>query len=191
MKTKLTQCITAFFLSALLASCNVLAGPPGSEYNLSSCDTAQSFPYDGYLEGQPTVDLRLTGGVYVWRDGNNWHLRVAKKWIRPQFVMPRDPVVSGSIIVDRGIVFNPRKVDVSPLNDVRFNKDEIAFKFDFREGLGREVEGVDFTVKPLGGDYCITLDIRLNGVPQPGMVYFGRFSRTPENLPLTVRMRGF
>lgn len=191
MKTKFTRYIAVLFLPLLLASCNVIAGPPGSEYNLSSCDTAQTFPYDGYLEGQPTVDLRLTGGVYVWRNGNNWHMRVAKKWVRPQFAMPQDPVVSGRIAIDRGIVFNPRKVDVSPLNDARFSQEEIAFRFDFREGLGREVEGVDFTVKPLGGDYCITLDIRLNGAPQPGIVYFGRFARTPENMPLTVKIRAF
>ncbi|MBI5632545.1 MAG: hypothetical protein HZA15_03605 [Nitrospirae bacterium] len=183
----------SFFLLVfvLFSSCAIVAGPPGSEPAFSSCDTAASFPYDGYLEGRPNIDLTMSGGVYVWRDGNVWHVRIAKKWLRPQFTMPAAPVITGNVTLERGIIFNPRKVDVSPLNDVRFGQDHASFRFDFREGIGREIEGFDFTVKPFGGEYCITLDIRLNGSPQPGMVYFGKFTRTPENLPLTIRMRSF
>ncbi|MHB8882895.1 MAG: hypothetical protein ACYC69_15465 [Thermodesulfovibrionales bacterium] len=170
---------------SLLASCAAIIGddepfPPGVE---------SRFPYDNYSEGKPTSDLRLRGGLYIWRVGNFWSVRIAKKLDRARSFSIAGPVVTGTVSIDNGIVSGLKRQSRSPLSDLHLRANEIIFKFEMRDDMGSDIEGFDFRVNPTGLDYCATFDIQVDGVSQPGGIHLGRFLHNPDEVPVTICLR--
>lgn len=172
----------------LLGSCATIAGVDESGPEPKS---ERTFPYDRFVEGKPNFDMRVEGGCYIWRDGNSWHVRIAKKLDRPTTASIIGPVITGKIRVKRGLVANFSQQNVSTLNDVRYMKNNISFRFELRNDIGNDIEGFDFTVKPTGLDYCLTFDFLTDGVPTPGIIHLGSFRHIPEEMPLKVCLHSF
>lgn len=173
----------------LLCSCATIAGvdesgpSPGAE---------GTFPYDRYVEGQPNIDLRVEGGCYIWREGNNWHVRIAKKLDRPRTLPIIGPVITGKVHVRDGNMTNFSGFRLTGLNDVRLLRKNISFKFEIRnDNLGNDIEGFDFTVKPIAPEYCVTFDILVDGAAMPGIVHMGSFRHIPETMPLKICLHSF
>ena len=174
------------------AACNTLLGQPGTESELLPDATGPSFPYDRYVEGKPSFDLRARGGFYIWKIQNAWHVRIAKRFDRPRMIPPVWPVLKGSLLVENGLAVDIRKQNMSPSNDVRLRRNNtITFTFELRDDIGNDIEGFDFIVKPTHPDYCVTLDMTLDGIPRPEAVYLGSFMHTPAVLPVKICMRSF
>lgn len=175
--------------SFLLVSCATLAGVGESGPSPKEEDT---FPYDRYVEGQPNIDLRIEGGCYIWREGNNWHVRIAKKLDRPRTLSIVGPVVTGKIHVRNGLVGNFSEFNVSTLNNVRFFQKNISYKFELRnDNLGNDIEGFDFAVKPTGPEYCVIFNILVDGAAMPGIVHLGSFMHIPDTMPLKICLHSF
>jgi hypothetical protein len=178
-----------FLLPFLLVSCATITGV---DEEGPSPQAGGTFPYDQYVIGKPNIDLRVEGGCYVWREGNNWHVRVAKKLDRPRTLPLVGPVVAGKIHVRSGLIGNLSEFNVSTLNNVRFLRRNISFKFELRnDNLGNDIEGFDFTIKPTAPEYCITLDVRVDGAAMPGIVHLGSFMHIPETMPLNICLHSF
>ncbi len=180
----------AFFMAPfLLASCATIAGV-GEEGPSPQAET--TFPYDRYVEGQPSIDLRVEGGFYIWRQGNDWHVRVAKKLNRPRTISVIGPVIAGKVRVKDGLLANFSNFNLSTLNNVRFFQRNIAFKFELRnDNLGNDIEGFDFAVKPTAPEYCVTFDFLVDGAAMPGIVHLGSFMHVPEMMPLKICLHSF
>ena len=185
----LHKVVGLFAAVLLLGSCAVIAGPPGSG---PSPDTGSTFPYDQYVQGQPNIDMRVDGGCYIWRTGNEWHVRFAKKLDRPRNLPLQGPVITGKVRVRQAVAADLREKDVSLPNDVHFRGKNIVFKFERRnDNFGNDIEGFDFMVKPLSPEYCVTFDILVDGNKMPGFVRLGSFMHVPEELPLKICMHSF
>jgi len=181
--------VTVLLASLLLAAgCATIAGVGEEPQEQPPYPTA---PYDRYVEGRPSLDPRTNGGFYIWREGNLWHVRVAEKFNRPQLPTPVWPVITGVISVENGFVADVRKVNVPPLDFVRFRQDEITYRFELREGSIGQVMGFDFQIRPTLIDYCVTLEVLVDGVPRPGIVHLGTFMHNPETLPFRICLRSF
>jgi len=172
----------------LLGSCATIAGVDESGPEPKS---ERTFPYDRFVEGKPNLDMRVEGGCYIWRDGNNWHVRVAKIIDRPRTLSITGPVITGKIRVKQGLIVNFSKQNIIIPNDARFVRNNITFKFEMRNDTGDNIEGFDFTIKPTGIDYCLTFDFLTDGVPTPGIIHLGSFLHIPEEMPLKVCLHSF
>ena len=178
-----------FLLPLLLGSCATIAGVGESG---PSPEAEGTFPYDQYVVGKPNIDLRVEGGCYIWREGNNWHVRIAKKLDRPRTLSIIGPVVTGKIHVRNGLVGNFSQFNVSTLNDVRFFQRNISFKFELRnDNMGNDVEGFDFAVKPTSPEYCVIFNILVDGAEMPGIVHLGNFMHIPDKMPLKICLHSF
>ena len=175
----LTILCISIFSCATIAGVDEPAGGPSGR-------SGSTFPYDRYVEGKPDFDIRIEGGIYIWKVENSWHLRVAKKVDRPRAMTPFGPVISGSVMVEQAIIQDTRKYQVSQVSDVRSRQKEITFRIEQRENVSNEVEGFDFKVRPTGLDYCVTFDILIDGAARPDMVRLGSFRHRPEEMPLTI-----
>jgi len=185
---------TAALLLSLITStsCNTLLGPPGSESESSFPSPADSFPYDKYVEGKPPVNLRVQGGFYIWKTGNVWSVRVAKKIERSLLIPPAWPVLNGSIEIERGLAVDLRKQNLSRFNTVEQKRmNDISFRFELKDDIGNGIEGFDFTVRPAGSEYCIIIDVTVDSIPHPELVYLGSFMHNPDTLPLKICMHSF
>jgi hypothetical protein len=182
--------LLAFLMAPfLLMSCATLAGVGESG---PSPKEENTFPYDRYVEGQPNIDLRVEGGCYIWRDGNNWHVRIAKKLDRPRTLSIIGPVITGKVRVRHGNLTNFSNFNLTTLNDVRFFQRNISFKFELRnDNLGNDIEGFDFAVKPTAPEYCITFDLLVDGATMPGIIHLGSFMHIPETMPLEICLHSF
>lgn len=165
------------------SACDTVLGPPGSEPQLPAPPQVVSPPYDMFAEGEPNPGtMVLKGGLYLWKTGNIWNLRVARTDM-PN-VLFRD-VFTGTIQVEHGFAVNVEKENASPPDDVRADISSIFFKFEVQ----RELKGLRFRVQPVGGEYCINLDVQINGMPDPRYVYLGRSMFPPNTLPLRMCFR--
>ena len=183
--------LMALLLTA--GSCKTIAGvSEKGEEETPPPGFTSTFPYDRYVEGRPVLDLRAQGGFYIWRTGNLWSVRMARK-IEPHPVLPPIwPVVTGSISVENALTVDVRRQNVNLWNDVRPKRNDIFFKFEIRDDIrGHDIEGFDFTVKPLALDYCVTIELMVDGVPRPGIVHLGNFMHIPDTLPLRICLHSF
>ena len=170
-------------VSLVIAGCSTVLGPPDSETGPDDPQvfTAPTSQYDLFFVGQPNPGMFTTDGAYyLWRDGNVWHLRVARSESF-RFESSQIPVFTGVITVDKGIVVNLLKHQVDVRNEVDQKKDGIVFRFRPRN----DVEGFDFSVRPFGVRYCVTFDLRKDQVGDPSIVHLGRSMFVPDRMPLT------
>jgi hypothetical protein len=179
------QTVLLLFLCIFLVSCNTILGPPGSEPAMMEAAGAP-FPHRAMLEGQPDMSaIRAGGGYYLWRNGNTWHVRVAKS-DRFGFETPGQPTIySGSVRVETGVIVDLQKQNSTLLSDVRLKQKAVVFRFDLRN----DVEGFDFSVRPFAPEYCLTFDLKRNKEQLPDIVHLGRSMFVPEILPLVACVR--
>lgn len=171
-----------------LVSCSTIAGPPDSETELAVPGGSLA-PYDRLVEGQPNQNLMtVRGGIYVWKVSNTWHLRVAKV-AHPPMPVPREPIFSGSIRVDDGIIVTVRRQNLDIRSRVSQLRSEVTFDIEPRstvQGQG-DIQGFDIEIRPTTGlRHCINLDFSMNGARNPGVVHLGQGTYVPETLPLTL-----
>lgn len=165
-----------------VAGCSTVLGPPDSESGGMESHTHANHEsqYELFFEGQPNQGmLNVEGGYYLWRTGNVWHVRVAKS-DRFRFDSSLNPVFTGEVKVEKGIVVNLSRHQVDVSNDVRQRKDNITFRFRLRN----DVEGFDFSVKPFGVRYCVTFDLKMDQSNNPSIVHLGRSMFVPDKMPL-------
>jgi hypothetical protein len=174
---------------SVMASCATISGVNEPGEPPESIET--TFPYDKYVEGKPRVDLRLEGGFYVWRTGNEWSVRIAKKIDRYRMPLNLGVVVNGRIEIENGITYDTKMQNLGPLDDVRQRRNDISFKFELRDNIGNEIEGFDFKVRPTGMEYCVTLDLQVDGQARPGIIHLGSYMHIPETLPLKICLHSF
>lgn len=167
----------------LIPSCATIAGV--NEEPLQRA-VEPGFSYEKYIDGAPGTDMRVEGGFYFWRTGNIWHVRLARKNIRPRSPGLTGPVVTGSLQIRDAVVYEITRHGMGMQDDVRQKMNDIYFAFELREDRPGDVEGFDFRLRPTGLDYCVTLDLMVEGVPRPGIVRLGSYMHIPEALPLNI-----
>jgi hypothetical protein len=175
------------FCLSVVASCATIAGVNEPGEPPESAET--TFPYDRYVEGKPNVDMRIEGGFYIWRIGNEWYVRIAKKLNRFRMPPQIGTVVTGRLKVDDGITYDIQRHDFGPLDDARQRMNDISFKFNLRDEFGNDIEGFDFKIRPTGLEYCVILDLKVDDKPRPGIVHLGSYMHIPETLPLKICLR--
>ena len=169
-----------------LVSCAVIAGENEPEGVSSTTEMAQTYPYDRFSEGKPNFDLRTRGGIYIWRNGDFWHFRAARRMDRPRAMTPLGPVIAGSVTMKNANAVDMRKFQMSPVSTAVMRRDLIKFRIEQRDDIGKEIEGFDFRVRPIGLEYCVTFTITTDGVPKADEIYLGSFMQKAEELPLTI-----
>ncbi len=168
-------------LSLLTSGCATIAGVNGID------DTPfMVIPDDRDINGEPRIDFRLEGGIFYWKTKNTWHLRFARPYTAPR-PFPEGTIFSGSVRVEDGIILDLRRYNVSPLNELRRLRDTISFRFEIKE----EVEGFDFIIQPITSQYCVTADLRINGIYSPELVRLGEFRHRPDSIPFRICVRSF
>ncbi len=166
-----------------VSACETIVGPPGSEPQLPATPHVVSPPYDLFAEGEPNPGIiALKGGSYLWKIGNSWHLRVARP--EPKTMLFRD-VFTGSVRVQNGFVLNLVPQNARSLDVVQTGADGIEFGLE----VDRGVRGFDFRVQPIGNEYCINVDVQVNGMTNPRYVYLGRSMFSPNMLPVRMCFR--
>lgn len=169
-----------------LVSCSIIAGPPDSATELS-VPGGPSAPYDRLVEGQPVQNLMtVRGGIYVWKTGNIWHVRVAKV-AHPPVQVFREPIFSGSIRVDDGIIVTVRRHNLGNMSRVSQLRNEVTFAIEPRSNVQGDIQGFDLEIRPTTGlKHCVNLDFSMNGARNPGIVHLGQGTHVPDTLPLTL-----
>jgi len=174
---------------------------------VSSVAAAQGEMYDGRPAFAEGVDL----GYYVWRDGDDWHLRWTTKGTMRNFAgsvtaeggklksLKRIDVESESKVLYPG---RPRRVVVGPRGRahvrggrapvvVTREQDKIEKDGDnrivFASRTDNDIDGFKFEVD----DTVQTLRFVLNidGRPTPHLVEVGQHNQKPGALPLVVHLK--
>ncbi len=167
-----------------ISGCAIIAGKTENDSGFMVLDSP--LHYEALVEGEPRMSLTVEGGFYIWKTGNTWHVRIAKKESRG-LKWPEVPEFRGSIIIERGIPVRPVRVNQGPFNEVRMYQDRVNFSFK----PYNDVEGFDFEIKPYGNEYCITVDVMVNGIRRNDMVHLGWSRRTPDELPFRICLKSF
>ncbi len=171
-----------FFAVVLLTSCNTILGPPDSDIMAHQGQPLPPFPYDTLVQGQPDLNLlTVRNGLYIWNNGKDWHVRVAKA-----ISYPRDetfnPVAEGRILAQKAQIIDTRLHNATRGNFAHSSLNDIIFRFELRDA----VEGFNFRLEPLGIKYCLSLDFQFNGIPSPGLVHLGRAMTIADVLPVPI-----
>lgn len=167
-----------------LSACATLLGPEPSEPE--SPALAPPPPYYLYIEGEPgPVFVTTRGGLFIWKVGERWHVRVARTDI-PNPAYPRD-IFIGNILVENGVLLVTEKQVLRPPDELRFMRNSLFFRLEV-EGR-QEIKEVRFTVQPVVREYCVSFDLTVNGLANPELVHLGRSLFRPAILPLRVCVR--
>lgn len=176
-----TRRVLVFILFIFVITvCDTVLGAPGSESEFPQTPLALPSRYDMFVEGEPNLNaITMRGGYYIWKVANSWHVRVARTDI-PHPGFPRD-VFAGSVLVENGFVVMQRQ-NVLPPDSVRFERNSISFSFE----VERSVKGFDFAVQPILREYCISFDLRVNGLATSELIHLGRSMFVPQEFPITM-----
>lgn len=187
---KRSEFILAILTLLVLTACDAVLGPPGSGDDIlfpppdSFSHSPESRHLGRFVEGQPNLNLmRVSGGYYIWKTGNSWHLRISRIE-GPPTLYSRGPVFTGRIFVQDGVIFrlDQHQISSRPFNDVQYTMNDISFKIEPRGTF----EGFDFEVRQTGVRYCITFDLQLNyGIPS-NLVHLGSSLYVPDIMPLNM-----
>lgn len=168
------------------AACDVVLGPPDYEPPSSLNAPATPIPLDMVIEGEPGLNfITAKGGYYIWRMGDSWNIRAAKTDL-PHITFPKD-IFAGTVSVENGFITNLVNQNVKPFDDVRSRPKDFFFRLEFERE--REIKGISFQVQPLGIEYCVGFDLKVNGTADPQFVHLGRSLYVPEAVPLRVCVR--
>ena len=164
--------------------CETLLGPSEPQPPLAKTPLFLPPPYDTMVEGEPNMNvITVKGGYYVWKVGNSWHVRVARTDVQPRTL--QQDYFTGSIIVEGGYLTNVQQQNVQPPDDLRPESKSVSYRF---EVLG-EVKGIDFMVRPIMTEYCVSFDLRTNDLENPNYVRLGSGMVVPDTMPLQMCFR--
>jgi hypothetical protein len=182
MITRYELVALSLFAVVLIASCSTIMGPPDSDEIFSTESPLSAYPYDTLVQDQPNLDLiTIRNGLYIWNNGKDWHVRVAKPVSYPRND-PFNPVAEGRILAQNAKMIDIRLYNTTPGNFAKYGLNDIIFRFELRD----TVEGFDFRLEPLGFEYCVSLDFQFNGITSPGLVHLGRTMHSPNVLPVPI-----
>ncbi len=118
----------------------------------------------------------------MWRTANTWNIRFARPIALPRPVV-EGTIFSGNILIEHGLIANLITHNLSPQNIVRIRGgNTILLKLDVKE----QVEGFEFTVQPINTRYCVTIDIKVNGIYAPEFLRLGKFMHRSNFIPLKI-----
>jgi hypothetical protein len=173
--------ITCFLATT---ACETILGPSESQPPLPENPPFLSQPYDMQVEGAPNLNLiTVKGGYYIWKDGNSWHVRLARTDTQPRNFP--DDVFTGTIRVEGGYITNVETQNVQFPDDMRPDPGNILYRFEIQ----RDVKGINFRVRPVISEYCITFDVHVNGLANPEFIRLGSAMVVPDTVPLQMCFR--
>jgi hypothetical protein len=155
------------------------AAPP-SPADPSVPATCDSGPWTGAIspEGRPdNLDAGDAGAVYVWHDGDGWHIRATDR-------RPTDHHYTGTV----ALLGSGGFVDVRPVRDERDDRITVAgdvLRYDFHTYAS--VDGVDFRITcPAGRGRAeerqrLAFHTLFDGRPTPDRVRIGDSRRSPRS----------
>ena len=160
------------------AATRPVASPAGAAPAAGDCDTGR---WTGAVspEGRPdSLDAGDTGALYVWHDGDGWHVRTTDR-------RASDHHYTGTIRVLPGGGF----ADVRTVRDERDDHVSIdgggVLRYDFHTFAS--IDGVDFRVTcPAGAQskadrQRLAFQARFDGQPVPDRVRIGDSKRSPRS----------
>lgn len=180
---KSMRMIVFLCLMAGITGCAAIVGEPLPDDELMASPDAD-FPLDFYMEGQPNEGLfNAEGGYFLWRNNNVFSVRISKQGFAAIF--PPGPMFTGAIRASRGMILSVRRYNLAAPDHVKYAAGNVDFRLELRD----EVSGFDFEVEPIGIEYCVTFDLRYNGMAAPQMVHLGPTMFIPATMPISVCVR--
>ena len=171
-------CSACFFATA---ACDTILGSSELQPPLPGNPPILSQPYDMLIQGEPNLNLiTVKGGYYVWTDGNSWHVWVARTDAQPRN-FPYD-FFTGAIRVEGGYITNVETPSIRPPDDIRLEQGSIFYRLEVQ----REVKGINFRVRPILSECCITFDLQVNGLASAEYIRLGRGMVTPDTAPIKM-----
>ena len=159
------------------------APPSGATPMSTRCDVG---PWTGVIspEGRPdNFDAGDAGAVYVWHDGDGWHVRATDE-------RPSDHHYTGTIALTRDAAF----VDVRTVRDERDDHVTVdgdnVLHYDFHTHAS--IDGVDFHVSCAdnGGErQVLAFHTEFDGQPVPSRVKIGDSKQSPAHADFAFRRR--
>lgn len=181
-RTLLRSILSVVLLFSL--GCATIAGV--DEGGDGSLPSGFGLPHDSSIQGEPRIDMKIEGGIYYWKTANIWHIRFARPYSASRPFLDRT-IFSGQIKVEDGIIIDVRRFNVSPLNEIRRFGDTISFRFEIKD----DVEGFDFIIQPVLSRYCVTSELRVQGIYAPELIRLGEFMHRPDEVPFKICVRSF
>lgn len=176
---RLFYMICCFFA---LTSCNIILGTPNDGAELPIPPPYESTGYDFYIDGSPvSLSPADTPQYYIWKVGNSWHVRISGM-INEPLSFTRGPFFSGLISTSNAVITNVVSISEDPFDNILNRLNDIQFEFEF----SNNIKGLDFELKPASRNYCVIMDLRVNGVMMPELVRLGHSMYVPQTLPLKI-----
>jgi hypothetical protein len=114
----------------------------------------------------------------IWHDENGWHVRTT--------TAKREHVFKGHIRVEDGIFERIHSHDLEKEGKLRdwwkVGPERHVVRFDFKTDRG--VDGIDFRVSRSARR--IHFELHIDGRPEPGRVFVGRFDQHPGRIPFEL-----
>jgi len=87
-----------------------------------------------------------------------------------RFEYPNYPVYDGEMRVENGFIHDSSRYKTTMRDDLTRRHKEMTFHFELNNAL----EGFDFKIRPLTTRYCVTFDIKENGILMKKLVHIGK-----------------
>jgi hypothetical protein len=173
----------------------------------SSAALAQPAMY----EGRPAFAEGTELGYYIWKDGQQWHVRWTTKGAARRF--------TGTVVADAGEFHKLKRVDVESESRVLYpgrprhvvvgprgrarvvggrapvvvskDQDKVEKEGDrlivFNALTVGDIDGFDFTTDDRMSELRFTMQV--NGQPMPNIIEVGKNNDKPHHLPLVVQLK--
>lgn len=186
---RIVNILLLIVLLLAMVSCEIIAGKEGDMIEVEPMVHGSDFPLDQIIEGTPSPSMYvLNEGYIVWKQGDMFNVRIVKDRIPREY---GDQVYSGSVIVADALVHNVIETQTDPFDRVFAKEDEIDFEFRLHPTETTTGKGFSFRVRPIMPEYCIILDLRLNGAALPGLIHLGRSFFEPQEVMPRICFREF
>ena len=163
-----------------LGALALTAGPAGADTDVTSpspeaavdSTTSASGHWPGWVDGRPAgVHAQGAHGVYLWHDGDGWHLRVTHRGTAKQVFELKITAPNGLYGVER----------LTERGDVLINDGTTLLMRFTNYGA---LDGIDFRVRCGPG---ISVNATVDGTQvSPTRVFLGRFSAHPTSVPFAI-----
>ena len=123
--------------------------------------------------GEPTYDPAAEDGIFLWKEGNVWHLRAVAGAVGSRSY-------TGSIVSDQPLIsITPVSIEASDILNTS-NPQEIIFDISM---WGPWFDGFDFEFP---ADATVTFDVQTTGGDATDLVFIGGDRCTIDQLPLDI-----
>jgi hypothetical protein len=114
----------------------------------------------------------------IWHDDNGWHVRTT--------TAKREHVFRGHVRVEDGVFERIYSHDLEKEGKLRdwwkVGPERHRVTFDFKTDRG--VDGIDFRISRSARR--LHFDLHIDGRPEPGRVFVGRFNQNPGKIPFDL-----